>query len=606
MPAISPDNLVALKAVLEERYVSFLPDLITKAGTSEEDKKIKQIARAFNAFVVQKYFDTSAQDAAASVIDNFEDNGIDAIYYDVKSKRLALVQSKLHKSKDFGQVEAGEFKAGVELIIKIQFDTFNQNFQDRAREIERNLDECESIIMLVACTGSQISEHARVRLNNFAATENNDDNRLSNEVVYLEAEQLAGYLLEEQSVPSITADLRIDKSQETTNSRRMVHGVISLDSLVVLHTAYNKALYDKNIRYFLGSKKSNVNSAIKSTLEKQPENFLYLNNGITALCDSLNVKNLNSKTVTHTAKGLSVVNGAQTIASAAEYLEQHPDADISKAKVMFSLIHAPSAGNFHKEVTIARNFQNPVHSSNFLSLDPRQENIRKSLKLHGYNYHYRPEALGSSKDPKNLTIDDVIIALACLLPDPRHAVWLKSDQLRYRDQNNENYQAIFSGDLSAFRIINAYECYKVIRSVVTGYERGADSAETLIYRHGAFVFCYLLMKRLKNRIEAREIVGKAEIRALVSEPLDTLRQWIVDDFNGGNTGGHGPLGLFRNVTHCTPLVNKWLQQQAELDDAGELVTEGHRNTADPIDTSVNDQYRYMRLIGFLLSKTAQL
>lgn len=614
MSAISPDNLVALKAVLEERYVSFLPDLIARVDTSEEDRKKKQIARVFNAFVVQKYFDTSAQDAAAAVIDNFEDNGIDAIYYDAKSKCLALVQSKLHKSKDFGQVEAGEFKTGVELFLKLQFDTFNQNFHDRLREVERNIDECESIVMVIACTGNQISHHAKTRLNNFAATENSDDNRLSNNVVYLESEQLAGYLLEEQSMPSITADLRIDKSQETTNSRRMVHGVISLHSLVVLHNLHNKALYDKNIRYFLGSKKSNVNSAIKNTLEKQPGNFLYLNNGITALCDSLHEKNLNSRTVTHTANGLSIVNGAQTIASAAEYLEQNPEADISEAKVMFSLIHAPSSDNFHGEVTIARNFQNPVHSSNFVSLDPRQESIRKSLKLHGYNYHYRPEALGSSRDPKNLTIDDVIIALACLLPDPRHAVWLKSDQLRYRDQSNQGYQTIFSGEVSAFRIINAYECYKIIRSVVTSNARGAGGTEKLIYRHGAFVFCYLLMKRLKNRIEAKILVDEAEIRALISDPLDTLRQRIADGFVGDNAGEHRPLGLFKNITYGTPYVVELLQWQAQLNDSDAQAANRLKAqqdvkpaTNDTVNTKPSDEaYGQLRHIKFIISKTAQL
>ena len=54
--------------------------------------------------------------------------------------------------------------------------------------------------------------------------------------------------------------------------------------LVDLHEKYGKALYEKNIRTFLGHK-TEVNSAIQKTLADQPESFLYLNNGVTALCE---------------------------------------------------------------------------------------------------------------------------------------------------------------------------------------------------------------------------------------------------------------------------------------------------------------------------------
>lgn len=604
MTAISAEHLQALKLILDDRYVSLLPDLIPRNDSTEEENAAKQISRAFNAFVIQKHFDISAQDAASSVVDNFNDNGIDAIYYDESNKCLAVLQGKLHASQDFGQQEAQDFKAGVDLLLKQQYETFNQNVKDRISRIEHYLDECDTIKLIVACTGHQISHHAKTRLNNFAASEEKEDERLSSEVEYIEADKISEWLIAEHQIPQVDAKLKIEKSQKTTNSRLMVHGIIALSDLVELHNEYKKALYEKNIRYFLGSRKSQVNSAIKKTLESQPENFLYLNNGITALCDKLNPKNPNSRSHTHEAIGLSVVNGAQTIASAAEFVAQNPDKDISSAKVMLTLIHAPNAGDFHKEVTKARNFQNPVHISNFVSLDERQESIRKSLKLHGYTYHYRPEEMAAS--PTSITIDDAISALACLLSDPRHPLWLKSDQLRYRDHEGDLYHAIFETDISSFKLINAVKCYKAIREVVTESESSSTGSEKLIYRHGVMVFASVLMKKLRDKINGQALLDETEIRRLISQPLDDLRQQAVDSFGNGNTGGYKPLGFFRNLTHGTPYVADLYQWQAQLNDDDTQVAERLKATLDPLNPSVKDQYRQMHHINFVLSKTSQL
>ncbi len=604
MAAISAEHLQALKQILDERYVSFLPGLIPRNGSTEEENTDKQISRAFNAFVVQKLFDISAQDAASSVVDNFNDNGIDAIYYDETKKCLTLIQGKLHASQDFKQPEAQEFIAGIDLLLKQQFETFNQNVKDRLSNIEFYLDDCDEIKLIIACTGNQISHHAKTRLNNYVISEDKEDERLCDELAYIEADTVSAWLLAEQQTSQVDAKLKIEKSQKTTNSRLMVHGIVALKDLVQLHNEHKKALYEKNIRYFLGSKKSQVNSAIKKTLETQPENFLYLNNGITALCDKLNPKNPNSRSHTHEAIGLSVVNGAQTIASAAEFSVQNPEVDIGSARVMFSLIHAPNAGDFHKEVTKARNFQNPVHISNFVSLDERQESLRKSLKLHGYNYHYRPEV--TNTDPNSITIDDAIVALTCLLPDPRHPLWLKSDQLRYRNQEGDLYKGIFETEISAFKLINAVKCYKAIREVITGSEQSVVGQEKLIYRHGAIVLASILMKRLTEKISGSSLVDETAIRRLISQPLDELRQKAVDRFQNGNTGGYGPLGFFRNITHGTPYSAELLQWQAQLNETDIQVAERLKSTLDPLDPSIKDQYRLMQHVNFVLSKTSQL
>lgn len=612
MASIQEEHLHVLKEVLDQRYVGFLPDLIPRKGANENENAKKQISRAFSAFIIQKIFETSAQDAAAAIVDNYNDNGIDAIYYDESTRCLALIQSKLHATEDFKQQDAQDFIAGIDLLLKQQLDTFNKNVQDRISDIEKYIDECEFIKLIVACTGSQISKHARERLSRYAKNSDKEDERLQEEVTYIDADTVSKWLLAEQNIKRVNAKLKIEKPQKTTNSRMMVHGIVLLEDLVSLHAMHDKALYEKNIRYFLGSKKSEVNSAIKKTLLSQPENFLYLNNGITALCETLNFKSPHSKNHTHEAVGLSVVNGAQTIASAAEFKADNPEADISSAKVMLTLIHAPHTGGFHKEVTRARNFQNPVHISNFVSLDERQEYIRKSLKLHGFDYHYRPEATRTGDN--SITIDEAITALTCLLPDPRHSIWLKSDPLRYKAQEGEYYKELFVKDISAIYLINAVKCYKTARSLINGYERGTSGQEKLIYRHGAILLVSIIMKQLFKRIDNKEIVIEAEIINLISAPLDQLRYEAVEVFSKGGTGGNGPLAFFKNITFGTELALNLLFSQANLNEENKLKAENLRNTSQ-LKTSTNDtekakveekEYQYMRLAKFLINKTSQL
>ncbi|WP_425459651.1 AIPR family protein [Hankyongella ginsenosidimutans] len=88
---------------------------------------------------------------------------------------------------------------------------------------------------------------------------------------------------------------------------------MSLSQLAALHKLHDKALYERNIRNFLG-KTTDVNRAIRDTLTEKPELFQYLNNGVTALCERIEPKNGTAKEKVFSLGGVSIVNGAQTVA----------------------------------------------------------------------------------------------------------------------------------------------------------------------------------------------------------------------------------------------------------------------------------------------------
>ena len=94
MTALKPEYMEMLKRVLEERFVKskFLPNL--QDNKRPEDLHKKNLSRAFSAFVLQKLCDLSIKEAARSVVDDFNDKGIDAIYYHESAETLYLLQTK--------------------------------------------------------------------------------------------------------------------------------------------------------------------------------------------------------------------------------------------------------------------------------------------------------------------------------------------------------------------------------------------------------------------------------------------------------------------------------------------------------------------------------
>ena len=135
MPALQPRYMAILKKVLVARFVPFLPPLLGNANPA--DQAAKQLSRAFSAFTLNKLLDIAPQAAAASVVDDFNDKGIDAIYYHAPSETLYLLQTKLKESEQFKQEDALPFCEGIRLLLKQEFTAFNANVQNRKADIER-------------------------------------------------------------------------------------------------------------------------------------------------------------------------------------------------------------------------------------------------------------------------------------------------------------------------------------------------------------------------------------------------------------------------------------------------------------------------------------
>lgn len=600
MAALEPQYMTILKKVLAARFVPSLPPLLGKVSAA--DQVAKQLSRAFSAFALHKLLDITPQAASASVVDDFQDKGIDAIHYDAPSETLYLLQTKLKESEQFKQEDALPFCEGIRLLLKQDFSAFNTNVQNRKADIESALDSCSHIKLVVPYTGDGVSQTASDALQSLLDDEDLDEVRLAKQVEYYTAVEIARDLLAEQAYRPVHVDITLQKSQSIETPRSTIYGIAKLSDLVTLHKDKGKALYERNIRYFLGSSRSDVNRAIKTTLHDDPASFFYLNNGVTAVCDDVEPKGKNPTSGARKFKvrGLSIINGAQTVASAAEFVRQHPGKSIDDAKVMLTLIKAPADGPFGKRVTKARNHQNPVQTANFASLDENQERLRQEIAHLGFDYHYRPEALATGLTA--ITLDEALRALASQQHDPRYAVWLKSEPARLANPDSAEYQALFTTTLPGATLVNAVLCHRAIRTLVVDYEARARarSQERLIYRHGIHVITAVMMKRLRTRIGAAAVVDAAAIAALLSQP-DTLDQLRQQTFSLGQQRltFDGPLAYFRNQSNVAAFLADLLETHFAL--AADPAIAPLRN----IQTAA-DAYPRKRLLDYLASRAPQL
>ncbi len=548
MAALSPEYTEILKRELVKQYVPRLPALLQINLVQSPEK---QINRALSAFAVHSLFGTSVQMAAKSVIDDFKDNGIDAIYYEKNTETLHLIQSKFRSSEEFKQEEAQDFCAGVKLLLNKSFGDFNQNVIDREDEIRAALSEVNHIQLWVVYTGSGVTGTAKTRFQQlFDDDSHGEADRLLAQVRYMGPDEIAAELRLRNSYKPVDATVFLAHDVCVKEPRLTWYGMASLKELVDLHVKEEKALYEKNIRYYLGSDRSEVNKGIQNTLSQEPQSFFYLNNGITALCSSVAAKDRTASRRKLNVRGLSIINGAQTVASAAELMKRPNPPDISKARVMFTLIQADADGTFGPKVTKARNSQNDLRTANFAAQDPQQERLTQELLGLGITYYVRPEAKAQSSQ-NSIMFNEALAALAWLTDDPRYPVWLKSGRGDLSNFESPTYRALFKQDLAGAHLANAVFFYREVARLLEIADQSSTGRERLVYRHGLHAIGWCYMKRLRSWILKPVPLNPATIPALISQSFDEHRQCGVDAFTASLTG---PLAFFKSQTDTTPYL----------------------------------------------------
>lgn len=500
-------------------YVRQLEGAITKLfkdsidlSDLEQKKQTESsfLSRGLAAYSLYVLASTDVDIAAQSVIDGYEDNGIDAIYYDKKQNVLWLVQSKWIQ-KGQGQPETGDmrkFKDGILDLRDEKIERFNEKVKARKKEIFEAIGTPGiKIRAIIAYTGSEFSKHNRTILEDLVKDLNDYDEIGSYEIFNLEKAFKA--LSDSINSNSINIDCQLSNWGRVDEPFKAFYGQISAVDVARWWEQYNNKLFSRNIRNFIGS--SEVNDDISRTLLEEPEIFWYFNNGITILCEEIHKKGLSKdrNSGEFTCKGISVINGAQSIGSIGRVYEENPEA-LESAEVFVKFISLEKCpDDFSVRVTRATNTQNKVDNRDFVSLDPVQERLRRELQVWGKAYHYkRTENLANESLSLSAvcTLQDATIALACLNSDVSLSISAKKEIYKlWSDTSKEPYKAIFNDSLKAITLWRSVEIYRVVLNEIASRNKiSTDKGESSLYENGDFFILHTILQSI-NRTEGKAL-----------------------------------------------------------------------------------------------------
>lgn len=583
-------HFALLEKALEADYVPHLPPLLDQTKPAEEQRR-KNLSRALSAFALSSICKVPVTESVQAVIDDFEDSGIDAVYLHAETNTLYLVQSKLKATSQFKQEDALSFCQGIRRLVSQDLDGFNAHLQARRTEIEDAITDCAHIRLVVAHTGEGLSVHAKDAISELLKADDIDEERFDSDFDNFDQARAIEALQGARAIEKINTVLALQHYRKFEHPRLTYFGIVTVDDLVALHRLHGSALYDRNIRLFLGTR-TPINQAIRSTLANSPEQFVHLNNGVTVLAGEIAFKGSRNEKTKLSLRHISVVNGAQTIATSARFKEESATHDISAAKVFLTIIKANPSSTLGKEITRARNHQNPVEQADFAALDDLQEVLRREIAVLGFHYAYKAAAFEGPSDPHRIYISEAAQALALLHSNVRFPSALKKSQVDFLDMTGTSYPEIFQRTLTGLTVINAVLVNRYIQRRFATEARQAHGFARLVSAHGNLAAAWILMKRLKDAIIGTKILETRKLETELSRPLDELRQILEDEAR--KLQPLGPLAIFRNLGTSIDVLREASIRAYELsNDAGVVHKRAQQRSAQD-------------LFDYVLSKAPQI
>lgn len=576
------EQIVQIEAALRRRFFSAVPKVVFEGreNWTEEQHDTDRLSRSLAAYALVGLCNLDDTTAVGAITDGKDDGGIDALYFDRGGNRLVFVQSKFKRTGTApAQEENLKTINGIKALQARRFDEFNDTIRNRLDEVEAALDTAGvQLLLVLAYLGDNLGVHVTNDLNALKT----ELNRLSPRMAWQPAglSIVYGWLVAEQMPRTVDVDIVLYNWAPVMTPRKAIYGQISAASLALLVADKGKSLFERNLRHYLGS--VGVNTAIEETVRRQPGDFFYLNNGITAVAQTLTQAGGDERQCGFRLANVSIVNGAQTagaISNAA--LAGAISAD---AKVLITVIEiGAGTDDIGLRITRARNHQNVVRGVDFAALDPNQERLRQEMALAGITYHYRPSAEARARRDDAFTLEEAAVALACLSRKVRTTAEL--DALRARRQPTDNaidfvvaakkevgrlweqegalYGQLFPPTMTGLRICRMVRIYRFIDQILaatewsnTGYQR------RMFFRHGRYFIMAFVAHRSADVLGRPEFTLSPSDQTLLSQRTNEIAEAIYAQ-SQQLQAIKGYLSIFRNLTDSQPLADGVLQRLAQ-------------------------------------------
>lgn len=347
------------------------------------------------------------------ITDGQNDKQMDAVIIDDDERRILIVQGKFIGT---GHVDGEPLREVLSAWVRLQdLSALQKDCNDKLRQkleaVRRALEDDYSVEFELLTTG-ELTDAARADLKAFTdKLEESDDFAAALQLV--NADVLATRLAEAeaQELPSLDHTVAVDP--ENTLFTRLgtattVLTVLPLAECLKMPGITDGRLFRKNVRQSLGSN-NKVNRALRTTINSDEiRNFFFYHNGITALCDAIQVSQDRTKL---TLKGLSIVNGCQSLSTIYSTSERVRSADGKEGRILFRFYEIPNRA-LADRISINTNSQTAVKPRDLRSNDKVMVGLKRAFEARysdGFFITKRGEDRPADRDERK-TIDCAVLA----------------------------------------------------------------------------------------------------------------------------------------------------------------------------------------------------
>lgn len=526
--------------------------------------------RAIAALTLMLKCGLDAEQAGRCITDGYNDLGIDALYLDNSQKKLFVVQSKWRNDGNgsITQKEMQTFIEGIKRLLNFDLDGANQKILAKKTDIDFGISQIGYQINLVFThTGNtNILDYAKRPLTDLMSTTNDDVSTLLlfEELTFRE---IYAFLAEGQNPETINLDdVILSNWGKIDNPYSAYYGIISAAAVGEWFNKYGNSLFAKNIRFYKGS--TDVNDGIKRVLLQEPENFVYYNNGIKVLCNTIERKAKGSTTTVtglFSLSGVSLVNGAQTTGTIGSVYAQDPE-QVAKANVMIQIIDLSNAtDDAVAQITKLSNTQNRIDSKDFASLDPQQDRLRTELAFAHIFYLYKSG--DTLTDPEHqISFDEAIVALACWHEELSYATLAKRNVGGLsEDINKAPYKVLFNSGTNSYVLINSVKAIRKIESYLQAKKEQTTGRERLVYVHANRFISYCVIQSLKNDPNYEKAILESDyLDKLITPIINEKLPQIILQMNTLYADSY-PGNIFKNTGKCKEIYRQLTLKNDHLD-----------------------------------------
>lgn len=415
------------------------------------------------------------------------DKNIDAIFIDDKSKSIFVVQAKYRKDilgKSESRSDVTDFAdlswklTGSNEEFKTLIDSANPEVRVRIEEARIRILKRKYKLHLYYVTLGKCSkdlEKEAIGIVRQTECESQFEIFTGNRIMLLLSDYLEGVA---PPVPAIDlemetgAGVKINGILQRYDSRTDIESWVfsmSADAIAEVFGNCGPRLFARNVRGFLGD--TEVNRAMESTIENEPEYFWYYNNGITIVCDAAVKRSSKGRDILH-VENPQIINGQQTTRSLYRVIDH-----ASKASVIIRVIRVPRIGgknheyfeNLISSIVSATNMQNAIRPSDLMSNDRRQIEIERALRKQSYLYlrkrQSRSEAKAAAGGNHFFTISKEELAQSVAACD------LDPSLLRFGKESffEEDYYKMIFPTADPNYYLNRYWVMKKVTNAAKGY-----------------------------------------------------------------------------------------------------------------------------------------